>query len=456
MKNTIKYNPIYAKASRDLIPEIKKILRYKTEYWIQGQYRKEQTEYYRYLIDGRNGNFPAGLLPKIKNYLISKKIKFKIDNSNFEKFSPDIFPPSLKNIELRTDQLKACEAVKDNQRGVIIAPTGSGKTIVASAVIKMYHTYSLSTVLFLCHTIDLLKQTSDEFKKFNFNHEVIGGGKKYKGKFKENIILSTIQSFSKINPEDYFDTFDIVVVDECHHCVSMNSQYGKVLTSLYSPIKIGFTATMPNISEKQLTIEGLFGPVISELELQEAIDIGILAKPKLNLVPVPYSTLKLYRYKDIYNEKIVNNRTRNLLILKEANKTINNNDTVLIMVEEIKHGQILKQLAEEVYGLKIEFIFGIDTKEKRNAIKQALKKKQIKCVIVSKIWREGINIPSLNHVINACGGKGEIKTLQALGRGLRTSKGKTEILLTDFLDPYRYLAEHSIARLNIYLKEEWL
>jgi len=48
------------------------------------------------------------------------------------------------------------------------------------------------------------------------------------------------------------------------------------------------------------------------------------------------------------------------------------------------------------------------------------------------------------------------KVIQSMGRGLRTYPGKDEILLIDFLDPYRYIAEHSILRVQVYNEMGWL
>jgi superfamily II DNA or RNA helicase len=55
----------------------------------------------------------------------------------------------------------------------------------------------------------------------------------------------------------------------------------------------------------------------------------------------------------------------------------------------------------------------------RVIIKNKLINKEVRCVIATTVWREGIDIPSLDCVINAAGGKSEIMTLQGVGRGLR-------------------------------------
>ena len=86
----------------------------------------------------------------------------------------------------------------------------------------------------------------------------------------------------------------------------------------------------------------------------------------------------------------------------------------------------------------------------------------MKCAIVTRIWREGINIKSLGSIILAKGGKGSEEsggweaTLQTIGRCLRKCEGKEYAVVVDILDPYRYLAEHTIERMQVYVKMGWL
>ena len=82
--------------------------------------------------------------------------------------------------------------------------------------------------------------------------------------------------------------------------------------------------------------------------------------------------------------------------------------------------------------------------------------KKIKAVISSVIWKGGVDIPSLDCVIKADQGKDEKRTRQGIGRGFRTTETKKEFEIVDFAFPYRYLAEHFIARISVYLKEGWL
>jgi superfamily II DNA or RNA helicase len=158
----------------------------------------------------------------------------------------------------------------------------------------------------------------------------------------------------------------------------------------------------------------------------------------------------------VYQEGIVDNLARNMTIVVTAKNLVAQNMSVLINVTRIEHGKRLEALGKE-FGVKCKFIYGADGEFVRSVVKNALESKSIKCVIASHIFKEGVNIPSLNCCINAAGGKSEIATLQALGRGLRATKTKKEVLIIDFKDTSsKYLRAHFRARYKVYKKNGWV
>ena len=83
--------------------------------------------------------------------------------------------------------------------------------------------------------------------------------------------------------------------------------------------------------------------------------------------------------------------------------------------------------------------------------------KKIKGVVATAVFRKALNIRSLNTVINACGGKSEVMTLQAIGRGLRKTEDKEFVKIIDYFNPNsRYLIDHFGRRLCLYFREGWL
>ena len=248
---------VHCKANKWAREKILPALTYENTTWKRGKYgRKSAQTVTSHMITGRAGTagtFLTGLLPRVKKYCRKKKINISIVGSRNIINIPPTEKPKLKNIKFRADQKKALRAIKRHNTGKIIFPTGSGKTIIALGIISMFPE---CRVLFLCHTKDLIEQTLTELKTHFKKREIliIGGGYKTKwAKIKKSetpIVLSTIQSFSKIHFKKYIHFFDLTIVDEAHHMNSRKSQYGKVMEQNLSPRKYGLTATEPTKSKE--------------------------------------------------------------------------------------------------------------------------------------------------------------------------------------------------------------
>ena len=452
---------IYCKASRDLWPTISRLMEYEGERWKMspGGFGRQKEIKTRSFLDHRGGKFLCGFLPRVKNSIRSTGEDLKINGIPFylpPPNRPNIKPPEGARLEQFALQTHIAEVAVKNQRGIIQAPTGSGKTTIAMLIASMF--YPKHRILFLCHTISLLTQTRDEFVKNGYEKVHLIGGAFAKGlDFEAKITIATIQTFCKIPVEIYCDQFDVVLVDEAHHVNTIDSQYGKVLTRLLAPVKIGFTATIPTAREAALALEGIIGPIIGEISIQEGVELKIMAKPKIKLVPIPHNSLfgDIRKYNELYRAAIVDSRIRNSRIASVAVDLASSGLSSLIIVKEIQHGDNITDMIR-MKGHKCSFVQGNTSGEIRDAVKEQLEQKGIKIVVCTAVWKEGVNIPSLNCVINAAGGKSEISTLQAIGRGLRSVPGKKEIVIYDFLDPYKYLAQHAIQRIAIYVEAGWL
>ena len=426
---------------------IKKCLAYPGVYYIQREYNKERKDYEAYYI-GRDGTFYSGLIPRILEYAKKKQIKIEVDYKRRERIEPSSEPNI--NLTLREVQSVLVRKAIDNQRGLIVSPTRTGKTVVMAGIISCFKDRK---VLILSHTLDIVNQTYTKFKEYGLkNISIITGSKK--NEFND-ITIASIQTFAKFNPEIYSTYFDMIFVDEVHHAAS--NQYAKVLSEILAPIRVGFTATPLTDKKKELIVEGYFGQIIGRVTIDEASEMGILAIPKIKLIPVPViSSIKdLRNYKDIYREAIINSNVRNLLIAEEVVEKAENKMTTLILVKEIEHGLNLQSLCEKL-NLKVKFVQGSTDSDQREKIKNALNDREYDCVIATVVWKEGVDIPSINCLINAIGGKSEIQTLQGVGRVLTITRDKKEAEIIDFLDGYKYLAEHTIQRLSIYVNSGWL
>jgi len=193
--------------------------------------------------------------------------------------------------------------------------------------------------------------------------------------------------------------------------------------------------------------------VIGELTIDEAVELGILAEPKIKLVKSRYNPKirELRTYATVYEEGIVQNNHRNQTIVTLASEYAKEGKTVLIMVNKIDHGKNIEDLGG------FTFVRGETTGEARDRAKQLIIDRKLKVIITTNVWREGINIPNLDVVINAGGGKSEIATLQSIGRGLRKTDKKEKVIIVDFFDPsHPYLVSHFGERVCLYFSQNWI
>ena len=253
-----------------------------------------------------------------------------------------------------------------------------------------------------------------------------------------------------------------LLVHNCHHSSSWRGIYHRLLEKSMAPMRIGLTAT-PHVAggnrEQELVCEGLFGPVIDTVTLEEGFTVGFLTRAHATLIKIPVCTkLAMIRsYKDTVRVGIVENPARSRIIVKTALKDVAEGRSCLIYVNQLEHGDRLLDTFEMLGYHDAVFIEGQTESESRLIYKKLFNKKQeLKVVIATTVWKEGVTIPTLDCVYIAAGGKKELALLQTIGRGIGRAEGKEVLLIRDFIDSAKYLSEHCIERIGIYLENGWL
>lgn len=452
MSNEVKivvHDPVYSSVE-DGKKLIAPAVQYSYSFWQQGQYRKIKRQANKVMI-GKNGTMYTGLVPRVSEYCFKRKIPIEIVKSEImDQIEAEVRPSNgftLHGIKLRPDQERMVKTALREKRGILTASPGMGKTVLALSILKAFDG---KAALILVPNLSLLEQTKDELDRFGFQGISVLGGNREK-KLYGRIVLSTVQTCITLNLEEVGSVFDLVLIDEAHLSTEAQATLEKILQNIMAPYRIGFTATVPKELQRRLTLEGVIGPVIDEVTWKEGQKEGLLTEPYLKLVSVPANpNLSKYKtYQDIYKAGIVEYTVRNRLIVREALSLSNNGLTSLIFVKEINHGQSIYEIAKKA-GLNCVYLKGDVDSTKRNECKKQLEAKEISSIICTSIFREGVNMPSLNAVILAAGGKSEIALIQTIGRALRRSKGKNEALIIDFLDIGKFLSEHCIERFQLY------
>lgn len=341
---------------------------------------------------------------------------------------------NLDGVELHEHQLGAIYTALSCYRGIIMAPTGSGKTEMFLAILNMLEQPSL--VIF--NRQQLIHQTFDRAVDRGLDVGLVQGP----NTTEKNITLATIQSIDKIkNIKKYKN----LIIDECHYV--SGKAYQKVVKLAHWQRVYGFSATPVNPKKmdlKSAKIIANLGPVIYETGAKKMIDAGIIAKPKIFMVPISRPDIEDLNYKEAEDAGIIYNTYRNNIIKNIAEQ--HRKEGVLILNKYIEQGREINKLIPDA-----PFIWHEIPVAERLKIVEKFDKNEIDILIASRILDEGIDIKNFNVLIIASAGLSFVKTIQRLGRGLRITDTKKTVIVYDFIDNMNSkLEKHSKTRMRTY------
>lgn len=393
------------------------------------------------------GRFKSGLLSNIVRDLGQVGCNPEIERE-YPKADRKLFKRKIKEFTLRDYQENAIIESLTAERAIIKSPTGSGKTLIMASMLTAFPESKI-TVLF--DERGILTQTYEYLtRKCGFKDIGINLG----GDFKDGrIMLSTVQSIEKIM-ESHLNQSEVLMVDEVHKFCRGEMTVAAIQSFPNARYRFGFTATMPDDLIGEMTLRGAFGDIVETKSTQELISEDKLAKPIIQIIEHNVDLTEADTnsdYAELYEKFIVNSEVRNGMIVSLCAKVAesNPNAKVCILVKNLEHLQTLKNSIPNSYSLE-----GINSLvERKDAILSFIQSKQAAFLIGTKVLQTGINIEEITHLINARGLKDKIPTLQGLGRGMRKSAGKSEVMVYDFYDYIPYLREHSKARIKHYENE---
>lgn len=245
--------------------------------------------------------------------------------------------------------------------------------------------------------------------------------------------------------------FEFVILEEAHEA-SANGYYDILQRCPNAAYRLSLTATpfMREDEEANMRLMACSGPIGIRVSEERLIELGILATPYFKYVENLPCAPKLYRstaWQRAYKYGIVENETRNAVIVEEALKAAKYRLPVLVLVQHKAHGVELNRMLREK-GLSATFIFGKHKQSERKAALEALRKGQLQVLVGSTILDTGVDVPALGMIIIAGGGKAEVAARQRIGRGLREKKsGPNVAFIVDFNDGHNYhLTDHAYQR----------
>ena len=378
------------------------------------------------------------------------------DANNAEVYTMDIAPYSYQQEIL--DKLEAERTVRGYTRNLVVAATGTGKTVISALDYKRFckqHTGKPCRLLFVAHREEILRQSLYTFravlKDANFGELFVGS---YRPEGIDHLFLS-IQTF---NSQDFTaktapDFYDYIVVDEFHHAAAPT--YQKLLSYYQPQILLGLTATPERMDGKSV-LPYFSNRIAAEIRLPEAIDRKLLC-------PFQYfgvtDTVDLKWSAGGYDKNELSNlytlsgavaNRRADLVMSSLLKYVTDIDEVkgLGFCVSIEHAEFMCRYFND-HGIPSIFLTGKSSDEERKTAKGRLVSGEIRFIFVVDIYNEGVDIPEVNTVLFLRPTESLTIFLQQLGRGLRLSEDKECLTVLDFIGQAnkRYNFEDKFAAL---------
>jgi len=366
-----------------------------------------------------------------------------IDGTNPEVYTMDIMPYSYQQEIL--DKLEAERKVRGYHRNLVVAATGTGKTVISALDYKRFRKQNPGRpcrLLFVAHREEILKQSLYTFravlKDANFGAMFVGS---HKPDSIENLFIS-IQTF---NSQDFTakttsDYYDYIIVDEFHHAAAPT--YQKLLAYYQPQILLGLTATPERMDGKSI-LPYFNNRIAAEIRLPEAIDRKLLCPFQYFGVTdtVDLDTLKWsaggYDKGELTRVYTLSgamaNRRADLVIGSLLKYVTDINDVKgLGFCVSIEHAEFMCRYFNE-HNIPSMFLTGHSPDEERKAAKQRLVAGEVRFIFVVDIYNEGVDIPEVNTVLFLRPTESLTVFLQQLGRGLRLAEDKECLTVLDFI-----------------------
>lgn len=419
----------------------------------------------KYLITPKL-RFPTGLLFIVEDTLKKYKVQYKlIDNRKPIEVGE---PISVRSITPYPYQVKTVERALKEGGGVIQVATGGGKSAICCMITGMINTRTMIYV----HTKDLLYQMKDNLERL-LGVEVgqIGDGIMDVRKFTVATVQTAFRAYGKKYTEHSEDqrfketlnikkhkqeitkaveSANLIFFDECHRLIADTFQFISN-KSKAARHRFALSATAFRDDECDILVNAACGKKIVNITASYLIERGFLVKPTIFMNKVPKAYRHYRDYHKAYDEYIVYNDDRNNLIIKATEMALANKRRVLILIQKLKHGELLYDLLKDKY--RVVYLKGKDAAEDRRLAVDAMKDRDLDCIIASTIFDEGVDIPILDTLILAGGGKSKVRAFQRVGRVLRKYPKKKKAFVVDFMDDVTYLLKHSQERHKMYCSE---
>ena len=336
------------------------------------------------------------------------------------------------------DRLDAERVRHDRWRNLVVAATGTGKTIVSALDYRrLARSLDQSKLLFVAHRKEILQQSLATFRAVmrdgSFGELYVDGHRPDEWTH----VFASIQSLKKDTIERLDPhAFDVVIVDEFHHAAAPT--YRALLEHVRPRVLLGLTAT-PERTDGQSILEWFDGRIAVELRLWDALDqqllvpfhyFGVHDGVSLKAMTWSHGGYDLGELENVYT----GNDARVAKVLQAIEDKIGNRSTMraLGFCVSIDHAEYMARKFNEA-GVPSRAVSANSSKEERGAALRLLQLGEINAVFAVDLFNEGVDVPDIDTVLFLRPTESATVFLQQLGRGLRKSSDKPVLTVLDFV-----------------------
>ncbi|MFF1283602.1 DUF3427 domain-containing protein [Streptomyces sp. NPDC058299] len=343
------------------------------------------------------------------------------------------------------ERLRVERDIRGHHRNLLVAATGTGKTVMAALDYRHLHKdrgSALPRLLFVAHRKEILRQSLRAYREVlddaSFG-ELLHNGQEPRG---WTHVFASVQSLNLRRLEQLDpDHFDVIVIDEFHHATA--DTYRRVLEHFRPTELLGLTATPERMDGRNVQDEFFDGRIAAELRLWEALENDLLCPFHYFGLPDGTNlTTVSWRSGSYEREQLGNlytgDHARARIVIKQVQDKISNPAAMraLGFCVTKAHARFMAACFREA-GFQAAHLDSESPSEVRDRTLADLKAGRIQVIFSVDLFNEGLDIPDVDTLLLLRPTNSATVFLQQLGRGLRRTPHKPVLTVLDFIGQHR-------------------